>query len=125
MDDLIGGWLPADLVRQAKVEELTDMYRRGIWTEVPTTSCYIETKAGPISVRWVITNKRDAKKPAVRARLVARHTAAKYGGKDGLYELFVAMAPFELIKFLLVRVVQGPCPLLGAAEGQVQGKRSL
>lgn len=98
VDDITGEWLPADLVRQAKVEELADMYRRGVWAEVPTTSCYTQTNAGPISVRWVITNKGDAKRPAVRARLVARHIVAKYGGKEGLYELSVAMPPLELIQ---------------------------
>ena len=73
----------------------------------------------------VITNKGDAKRPAVRARLKARPIATKYGGKDCLYELFVAMPSFELIKLMLVRVVQGPCPLFGAERGEVRGKRKL
>ena len=47
------------------------------------------------------------KTPIVRARLVARHIAARYGGKDILHELFAAMPPFEMIKFLLRRAVQG------------------
>ena len=37
---------------------------------------------------------------------MARHIAAKYGGKDGMYELFAAMPPFGMIKFLLLRAVQ-------------------
>ena len=34
---------------------------------------------------------------------------AKYGGK-GLHELFAAMPPFEMVKFLLVRAVSGRAP---------------
>lgn len=127
MDDLTGEWLPAELVRQAKVEELTEMYRKGggVWTEVPTTRCYIKTNVDPTSVRWVVTNKGDGTNPAVRARLVARHIEATYGGKDGLYELFTAMPPFELMKLLLVRAVQGPCPLLGAEKVKAHGEKKM
>ena len=32
-DDLIGEFLPAGLVKAAKKEELTEMYRRSVWTE--------------------------------------------------------------------------------------------
>lgn len=105
LDDLTGAWLPANLVRQAKLEELSEMYRRGVWTETPKTMCVSRIGSQPITVRWVITNKGDAKTPIVRARLVARHIAARYGGKDVLHELFAAMPPFEMIKFLLLRAV--------------------
>ena len=41
----------------------------------------------------------------MRNRLVAKHLAAKYGGKDA-EDLFAAVPPFELIKSLLVKAVQ-------------------
>ena len=43
--------------------------------------------------------------PNVRCRLVAKHVATKYGGKDA-EDLFAAMPPFELIQSLLIKAVQ-------------------
>ena len=37
---------------------------------------------------------------------MAKHLAAKYGGKESTEDLFVAMPPFELVKALLVKAVQ-------------------
>ena len=54
---------------------------------------------------WVTTNKGDALHPNVHCRLVAKHLAAKYGGKD-MGDLFAAMPPFELVKALLVDASQ-------------------
>ena len=67
--------------------------------------CYRDTGKPPIPVRWVKTNKGDKKDPTVRCPLVAKHLAAKYGGKD-MEDLFAAMPPFEMVKALLVRSVQ-------------------
>ena len=53
----------------------------------------------------MVTNNGDELHPNVRCRLVAKHLAAKYGGKDA-EDLFPAMPPFELIKSLLVKAVQ-------------------
>ena len=41
----------------------------------------------------------------MRCRLVAKHLAAKYGGKDA-GDLFAAMPTFELIKSLLIKAAQ-------------------
>ena len=54
------------------------------------------------SGQMVIVNKGDRTNYIVRARLVAKHIVAKYGGK-GIHDLFAAMPPFEMIKLLLVR----------------------
>ena len=85
LDDLTGEWFPGNLVYVAKKEELMEMYRRGVWTECPTSTCVARTGNVPITARWAITNKGDSKNPIIRARLVARHIAAKYGGKDSLH----------------------------------------
>ena len=52
----------------------------------------------------MVTIKGDKKHYNVRARLVAKHLVAKYGGK-GLHELFAAVPPFEMVKLLLVKAV--------------------
>ena len=97
-DDLTGEPLPGDLVKQTTQEELTEMYRRRVWAETTREICRAYTGAPPISVRWVIINKGDSRNPITRARLVAKHIATKYGGKIGMYELFAAIPPFEMIK---------------------------
>ena len=63
-----------------------------------------KTGKPPILVRWVITIKGDSNNYNGRARLVAKHTVSKYGGK-GFRELFAAIPPFEMVKLLLVRAI--------------------
>ena len=104
-DDLTGKPLEAVRVTSAKHEELTEMYRRQVWVEKSVDEYVQDTGKPPIPVRWVVTNKGDELHPNVRCRLVAKHLAAKCGGKDA-EDLFAAMPPFELIKSLLVKAVQ-------------------
>ena len=78
VDDLSGDPLPASLVTLAKREEITEMYRRSVWTETSTSECVNATGKPPIPVRWVITNKGDKANYNVRARLVAKHLVAKW-----------------------------------------------
>ena len=104
-DYLSGEALDGQLVTLAKREEVTEIYRRTVWTEAPVADCIRDTGKPPIPVRWVSTNKGDKLHPNVRCRLVAKHLAAKYGGKE-MEDLFAAMPPFELVKALLVKAVQ-------------------
>ena len=106
VDDLSGEVLDGHLVTLAKHEEVTEVYRRSVWTEAPVEDCIRDTGKPPIPVRWVVTNKGDKLHPNVRCRLVAKHLAAKYGGKSSTEDLFAAMPPFELVKALLVKCVQ-------------------
>ena len=105
VDDLSGEPLAPPLVTLAKREEVTEMYRREVWVERSVEDCLRDTGKPPIPVRWVVTNKGDAMHPTVRCRLVAKHLAAKYGGKD-MEDLFAAMPPFELVEALLVKAAQ-------------------
>ena len=98
--------MPLELVSLAKRDELTEMYRESVWTEIPTSSCTSSTGKPPIPVHWAITNKGDKKNDNLRAGLVAKHIVAKYGGTR-LHELFVAMPPFEMVKLLLIKAVKG------------------
>ena len=107
VDDLTGEVLLGDLVKLAKREEITEMYRRSVWSETSSAECIEVTGKPPVPVRWVIVNKGDKTRYNVRARLVAKHIVAKYGGK-GIHELFAAMPPFEMVKLLLVRAVSSP-----------------
>ena len=98
IDDLSEEALDGHLVTLAKHEEITEVYRRSVWTEKPVADCFRDTGKPPIPVRWVSTNKGDRLHPNVRCRLVAKHLAAKYGGKSSTEDLFAAMPPFEPVK---------------------------
>ena len=94
---LVGEVLPLEMVKSAKREELFEMCRRSVRTETSIADCVKVTDKPPIPVRCVISNKRGKLNNNVRARLVAKHLVAKYGGK-GLHELFAAMPPLEMAK---------------------------
>ena len=94
-----------ELVTEAKREEITEVYRRGVWEEHPVEDYIRDTGKPPIPVRWVVTNKCGKLHPNVRCRLVATHLVAKYGGKDA-EDLFAAMPPLEMVKALLITTVQ-------------------
>ena len=81
------------------------MYRRQVWIEQTVEECMRDTGKPPIPVRWAVTNKSGALHPNVRCKLVAKHLAAKYGGKE-VEDLFAATPPFELVKALLVKAAQ-------------------
>ena len=67
--------LDPEKVKEGRKEELTLMYKRGIWTIRPTRECWDVTGAKPVSVRWVDTDKNWMAEgewdPLVRCRLVA------------------------------------------------------
>ena len=88
------------MVTLAKREEMTEVYGRSVWTEAAVADCFRDIGKPPIPVRWVSTNKGDKLHPNVRCRLVAKHLAAKYGGKESTEDFFAAMPPFELVKNL-------------------------
>ena len=56
-DDVHGGELPADKVREARKKEVDLMKFMGLCEEVPVQDCWNRTGRGPVSVRWVETNK--------------------------------------------------------------------
>ena len=92
MDDLSGEPLDPTLTTLAKREEITEIYRRSVWLDRWVEYCYRDTGKPPMPVRWVKTRKGDKMDPKVRCSLVAKHLAAKYGGKD-IGDLFAAMRP--------------------------------
>ena len=73
-DDVKGGELPFDKVREARKEEVTYMEGRKLWELRPISECWEKLGKAPVSMRWVDTNKGDenADEWEVRCRLVAR-----------------------------------------------------
>ena len=55
-DNLTNEPLDGPLVTVAKREEVTEIYRRKVWTEALVEECVKLTGKPPIPVRWVSTN---------------------------------------------------------------------
>ena len=79
LDDAMEAWddvknerIDAELVRQARAEELAFMKKERVYTKVPIEQCHRTKGGSPTSVRWIDTNKGTKDKPNVRCRLVAR-----------------------------------------------------
>ena len=101
-DDVHGGELPSKDVRAAREEEVGYMQSRGIWKVEPIWKCFEKTGRGPVSVRWVDTNKGKEGVMEVRSRLVARDFKGKDNKRD---DLFAETPPLEAKRMLLSRAV--------------------
>eukprot|EP00971_Amphidinium_carterae_P289263 5743389-Amphidinium_carterae.1 len=83
IDDVHGGLLDANLVRQCRDEEINwmrVMRQHGTYSKVPRNAAGNERI---IKVLWVDTNKGDATRPDYRNRLCARETRLS-GGLEGM-----------------------------------------
>ena len=70
-DDVNGGFLPPDRVREARQIELDYLRKQEVYEKVPLEECLRETNGkGPITTRWIDTNKGDPANPNFRSRLV-------------------------------------------------------
>ena len=96
-----GGELKLEDVKTARLEEVTYMERRRIWEIVPLGECWRRTGKGPISTRWVDTNKGSSDSPDVRCRLVARDFKGKHDSDRE--DLFAATPQAEAERLALSR----------------------
>ena len=60
-----------------RAEEIGYMKSRNMWREVDFEECYRIFRSGPLSVKWVDTDKGTEGEPLVRCRLVARDLKVK------------------------------------------------
>ena len=94
-DDVKGGWLDREKVREARMEEVGYMKRKLLWDEVLRNDT---SGQRIVSVKWVDTNKGTENKPEMRCRLVARDFR---GADKDREDLFAAAPPWELKKLLM------------------------
>ena len=99
-DDVRGGELPVEEVQAARREEVQFMVKRGIWDVRPVSECWNMTGSGPVSVRWVDTNKGAPGEMLVRSRLVARDFKGNDKDRD---DLFAETPPLEALRLILSR----------------------
>ena len=97
-DDVNDMELPMELVNEARKEEMARMKKK-TFKVVKKVESYDVTCKGPISTKWVDTDKSHGQgKMLVRSRWVARDFKTK--GERDREDLFCATPPLELIRIL-------------------------
>ena len=94
-DDMSGGRLDPAAVIKAREEEMSFIRSYNVYVKVPIEESYRETGKGPVSTKWLDTNKGDSVHPNIRSRFVAREIAHE---KDTA--MFAATPPLEANKLL-------------------------
>ena len=69
VDDVNGGFLDPEMVREARVEELAGYFKMQVYCRVPVAEIGTHKV---IKTRWVDTNNGDERSPEIRCRLVAK-----------------------------------------------------
>ena len=102
-DDVNGGFLPPDRVREARQIELDYLRKQEVYEKVPLEECLRETNGkGPITTRWIDTNKGDPANPNFRSRLVVREIKARKSPEERIPQnmLFSSTPPLEAMRLL-------------------------
>ena len=94
-DDISGKQLNNSEVLRARMEEMEEIRKHGVYKKVPIEKCREKTGKEPISVRWVDVNKGDDVNTEIRSRLVAKEIK-----RDNRDDLFAATPPLEAKKAL-------------------------
>eukprot|EP00959_Pyramimonas_sp_CCMP1952_P034389 720749-Pyramimonas_sp.AAC.1 len=71
-DDVTGAELKPDKVKEARETELEWIRKQKVYVKVPIKQCWDRTGKGPMSLKWVDTNKCDDTNEKYRSRLVVR-----------------------------------------------------
>ena len=94
-DNLSGKLLDTSRVQKARLEEMGELAKHGVYQKVPVSECWNRTGKGPIGTRWVDVNKGDDANPDYRSRLVAQEI-----NDSKREDLFAATPPLESKKML-------------------------
>ena len=94
-DDITGTELNADMVKNAREEEMTFFKKMGVYDVVDESHMHA-TGGKLIDLKWIDTNKGDSKNPEIRSRLVGREFNVM---KDD--SLYAATPPLEAMRLVL------------------------
>ena len=56
-DELSGGWLDPERVKQARIEEMEEFRKHKVYEKVTIQECWDKTGGNPIGVKWADVNK--------------------------------------------------------------------
>ena len=84
IDDVNGGFLDLEMVREARMEELAEYLKMQENCHVPVAE---SDSHRVIKTKWVDTNKRDEQSPENRYRLVAKEVKNRNNTEEGEREL--------------------------------------
>ncbi|CAK0796647.1 unnamed protein product [Prorocentrum cordatum] len=113
-DDVNGGWLDSELVREARKLEMDWMKRQSVHSECDESECYKATGKGPINTGWVDANKGDSER--VRYRPTSERSEKSAGlvfaGRPGGEAVWALAAPAA------AAALDAPAPRAGAPRGR-------
>ena len=98
VDDVNGGFLDPEMVREARVEELAGYLKMQVYCRVPVAEIGSHEV---IKTRWVDTNKGDERSPENRCRLVAKEVKKRNNTEEESANFFASTPPLEAVKFLI------------------------
>ena len=98
VDDVNGGFLDPEMVREARVEELAGYLNMQVYCRVPVAEIGSHKV---IKTRWVDTNKGDERSPEIRCRLVAKEVKKRNNTEKESANFFASTPPLEAVKLLI------------------------
>ena len=98
VDDVNGGFLDPEMVREARVEEIAGFLAMQVYRRIPIGKC---GSHHVIKTRWVDTNKGDERSPEIRCWLVAKEMKRRNNTEEESANFFASTPPLEAFKFLM------------------------
>ena len=98
IDDVNGGFLDLEMVREARVEELAGYLKMQVYCRVPVAEIGSHKV---IKTRWVDTNKGDERSPEIRCRLVAKEVKKRNNTDWESVNFFASTPSLEAVKLLI------------------------
>ena len=102
VDDVSEGFLDPEMVREARVEELSGYLKMQVSCRVPVAECGSHKV---IQMRWVDTNEGDGRSPEIRCWLVAKEVKKRNNTEEESANFFASTPPLEAVKFLISEVM--------------------
>ena len=96
VDDVNGGFLDPEMVREARVEELAGYLKMQVYCRVPVAEIGSHKV---IKARWVDTNKGDERSPEIRCQLVAKEVKKRNNTEEESANFFASTPPLEAVEF--------------------------
>ena len=98
VDDVNGGFLDLEMVREARVEKLAGYLKMQVYCRVPVAEIGSHKV---VKTRCVDTNKGDERFPEIRCLLVAKEVKKRNNTEEESVNIFASTSPLEAVKLLI------------------------